>query len=62
MSDSVACVEQRADRPDGERSGKWIEKLMLRVLSLTPGVYSVTLVVTDERIHWTVHPLGKLEG
>lgn len=62
MQNSVAQAERAADRPHGEQRPKWIERFVLRILSLPPGMYSVTLVISDGRIHWSVQPLGKLEG
>ena len=38
------------------------EKLLLRLLSLTPGIYWLTLVVSEDGVKWSVTPMGKVEG
>lgn len=47
---------------NGRRSQAWFEKLLRRILALTPGVYWVTLVVTEDGVKWSVQPMGKVEG
>ena len=47
---------------NGQRSQAWFEKLLRRILALTPGVYWLTLVVTEDGVKWSVQPMGKVEG
>jgi hypothetical protein len=37
-------------------------KLILRLLSLAPGVYNLVLVIDESGVKWSVQPVGKLEG
>lgn len=37
-------------------------KLILRLLSLAPGVYNLVLVIDDGGVRWSVQQVGKLEG
>ena len=37
-------------------------KLILRLLSLAPGVYNLVLVIDDGGVRWSVQRVGKLEG
>ena len=37
-------------------------KLLLRLLSLAPGVYNLVLVIDDGGVKWSVQEVGRLEG
>jgi len=45
----------------GERANLF-HKLILRLLSLAPGVYNLVLVIDESGVKWSVQPVGKLEG
>lgn len=63
MQNSVAQAERAADRPHGEQRPKWIEKLLLRILSLSPGAYWLMVVVAEDgSVKWSVNNMGKMEG